>query len=82
MVRVAMGPFNANVYGEARLEWHHGPGLAITTERWPADNHYVLQVEAFSQAARSGGAYACPLEFTRGTQAMIDQVFAVAEVIG
>jgi predicted dehydrogenase len=81
MIRVAMGPFNANVYGEARLEWHHGPGLAITTERWPADNHYVLQVEAFGQSAQHGTPYACPLEFTRGTQAMIDEVFRVAEVI-
>ena len=81
MIRVAMGPFNANVYGEARLELHHGPGLAITTERWPADNHYVLQVEAFGRSVRTGEAYACPLEFTKGTQAMIDQIFAVAEVI-
>lgn len=81
MIRVAMGPFNANVYGEARLELHHGPGLTMTTERWPADNHYVLQVEAFGRSVRDGVPYACPLEFTRGTQAMIDQIFAVAEVI-
>jgi hypothetical protein len=76
-----MGPFNANVYGEARLELHHGPGLAVTTERWPADNHYVLQVEAFGRSVRDGEPYACPLEFTRGTQAMIDTIFATAQLI-
>jgi predicted dehydrogenase len=80
MIRVAMGPFNANVYAEAALELHQ-PGLAIRTERWPAANHYVLQVEAFSQSVRDGSAYACPLEFSRGTQAMIDTVFAVGQAI-
>jgi predicted dehydrogenase len=80
MIRVAMGPFNANVYGEAALELHQ-PGLSITRERWPADNHYVLQVEAFSRSVRTGVAYACPLEFSRGTQAMIDTVFAVGVTI-
>jgi predicted dehydrogenase len=76
MIRVAMGPFNANVYAEAALELHQ-PGLSVTRERWPAVNHYVLQVEAFSRSVREGVPYACPLEFSRGTQAMIDTVFAV-----
>jgi predicted dehydrogenase len=80
MIRVAMGPFNANVYAEAALELHQ-PGLAIRTERWPAANHYVLQVEAFSRSVRTRAPYACPLEFSRGTQAMIDTVFAVGTSI-
>jgi predicted dehydrogenase len=80
MIRVAMGPFNANVYAEAALELHQ-PGLAIRTERWPAANHYVLQVEAFSRSVREGVPYACPLEFSRGTQAMIDTIFAVGSPV-
>ncbi|QYK43031.1 MAG: Gfo/Idh/MocA family oxidoreductase [Paracoccaceae bacterium] len=70
-------PFNANVFGEARVELHR-PGLSVTAERFPGVNHYVLQVEAFGASLRDGGPYGCPLEFTRGTQAMIDRVFAVA----
>jgi predicted dehydrogenase len=73
-------PFNANVFGEARVELHR-PGLSVTTERFPGVNHYVLQVEAFGRALRTGEAYACPLEFSRGTQDMIDRVFDAAREI-
>ena len=76
MIRLT-APFNANVYGVARLEWHR-EGLSMREERWPADNHYVLQVEAFCRSVTTGVPYACTLEFARGTQAMIDRVFAVA----
>ena len=41
-------------------------------------NHYVLQVEAFGRSLREGAAYPCPLEFSRGTQAMIDAVYSAA----
>ena len=67
-------PFNARVFGEARLELHRGTEAIV--ERWPAANHYELQALAFNRAVRDGGAYACPLEFSRGTQAMIDAAFA------
>ena len=50
----------------------------MTIERWLGVNHYKLQVEAFSRSVRTGEAYPCPLEFVRGTQAMIDMVFAAA----
>jgi predicted dehydrogenase len=73
-------PFNAGVFGQAQIEVHR-PGLSVTTERWPAANHYVLQVESFCHSLRTGEAYPCPLEFTRGTQAMIDRVFAVAQPV-
>ena len=69
-------PFNARVFGEARLELHRG--METTVERWPAVNHYELQAAAFNRAVREGGAYACPLEFSRGTQAMMDAAFASA----
>ncbi|WP_420011142.1 Gfo/Idh/MocA family protein [Tateyamaria sp.] len=68
-------PFNAGVFGEARVEWHK-PGLEVEVKRFPAANHYVLQVEAFCRSVREGIAYPCPLEFSRGTQAMIDQALA------
>ena len=46
----------------------------IPFERWPAANHYVLQVENFGRTLRDGAAYPCPLEFSKGTQRMIDMV--------
>ncbi|WP_299303404.1 Gfo/Idh/MocA family oxidoreductase [uncultured Litoreibacter sp.] len=75
-------PFNPNVFGEARLHWHrntHGGGApSVTVERWPGVNHYVLQVEAFCRSVSEGADYPATLEFARGTQAMIDEVFAAA----
>ena len=67
-------PFNANVHGEARLDLYRGN--ETLTERWPGVNHYVLQVENFGASLRSGAAYPCPLEFSRGTQAGMDMIFA------
>ena len=72
-------PFNANVFAEAQLELRQG--MSVTTERWPGVNQYVLQVQNFGNSIRTGAPYGCPLEFTRGTSAMIDKVFANAEVI-
>ena len=77
MIRVANGPFNAGLHDQAQLELHQ-PGQKVTTERFPGVNQYKLQVEAFSHSVRTGDAYGCPLEFVRGTQAMIDMVFAAA----
>ncbi len=71
-------PFNPRVFGEARIELHQ-PGLAVRVERFPAADHYQLQVEAFGDAVRARAPYVCPLEFSRGTQAMIDRAFEVAE---
>ena len=71
-------PFNANVFGEARVELHR-PGLEILTKRWPDSNQYVLQVEAFCHSLRTGEDYACPLEFSYGTQEMMDRVFDAAQ---
>ncbi len=70
-------PFNARVFGEARVELHKA-ALQVESWRFPADNHYVLQVEAFGRALREGADYPVPLEFSRGTQAMMDRVFAQA----
>lgn len=67
-------PFNAQVFGDAQVEV--AKGLARTVERFSAARHYELQVAAFNTSARTGTTYPCPLEFSRGTQSMIDQAFA------
>ena len=74
-------PFNARVYAEPRVELHKS-GMAVETWRFPSDNHYELQVEAFGRSIRDGVAYPLPLEASRGTQAMIDAALAGAESIG
>lgn len=68
-------PFNAQVYGEARVSVQSAD-LVETVYRFPADNHYVHQVEAFNASVLDGAEYPCPLEFSRGTQAMIDMIWA------
>ncbi|TNJ41776.1 Gfo/Idh/MocA family protein [Phaeobacter sp. B1627] len=75
-------PFNPRVFGEARLELHQsGQGGAagqVLIERFPAADHYKLQVEAFGRSIREAVPYPCPLEFSRGTQAMLDRIFDCA----
>jgi predicted dehydrogenase len=73
VLRVAV-PFNAAVFGEARLELHRGSETVV--ERWPAVNQYELQVAAFNRSVRDGVPYPCPLEFSRGTQVAIDAALA------
>jgi predicted dehydrogenase len=68
-------PYNANLFDMAELVLENEDGQR-KHERWPAANHYVLQVEAFEASVRDGRPYACPLEFSRGTQTMMDMVFA------
>ncbi|WP_341366533.1 Gfo/Idh/MocA family oxidoreductase [Yoonia sp. BS5-3] len=67
-------PFNANVFDAAQLVLETD-GSTVTTQRWPAVNHYVLQVENFCNAVQTGADYPCPLEFSQGTQQMMDMVF-------
>lgn len=66
-------PFNAGVYDQAELILETAFGRQV--ERWPAVNHYVLQVQNFVNSIQNGAQYPCPLEFSRGTQKMIDMVF-------
>lgn len=80
MVRVASAPFNANVFDVAEIELHRS-GMQIVTERFPTANQYVLQVEAFGRSVREGTPYPCPLEFVKGTQAMMDRAFAIASEV-
>lgn len=73
-------PFNAGLFGEAQLELHRGGGQSELF-RYSGVNQYVLQVEAFGRAVLQGTAYGCPLEFSKGTQAMIDMVFEAERAI-
>ena len=77
MIRLEGGPFNANVNDLAEVELHRD-GNRVIVDRFPMANHYKLQVEAFGRSVREGVAYPCPLEFVRGTQAMMDRVYEVA----
>ena len=75
-------PFNANRFGPAVVELHRnvrdGHGASVVAERFPAANHYVNQVEAFGRAIRDGAPLPWTLEDARGTQKVIDAVFAKA----
>jgi predicted dehydrogenase len=70
-------PFNAGVYDQATLVLETSDNT-VETIRFPAIDQYVLQVEAFGEAVRSGAPYACPLEFSKGTQRMIDMTYEAA----
>lgn len=69
---------DSRLFGEAQVELHRA-GLEVHVTRFPAGDHYKLQVEAFGRSVREGADYPCPLEFSRGTQEMIDRVFEAAE---
>lgn len=71
-------PFNADVHDQAEVHLETTDGT-VTTERFPGVNQYVLQVEGFCRAIRGEEPFACPLEFSRGTQRMIDMVRAAGE---
>ena len=67
-------PFNPNVYDIAKVTFRKG-NEKEQVFKFPAANHYVNQVEAFSLAATTDEAYGCTLEFSKGTQTMIDMVY-------
>ena len=81
MIRLEGGPFNANVNDMAEVELHV-QGNRVITDRFPAAPQYRLQVEAFGRSVRDGVPYPCPLEFVRGTQAMMDMAYEGAVEIG
>lgn len=68
-------PFNAGLFGEAQLHMLR-PRRPDHVERFPGVRQYRNQVETFVAAVREGGAYPWRLEDAKGTQAMIDKVFA------
>ena len=66
-------PFNPLGYGDAELRVMR-KGEPTVVRRYPGVNHYVRQVEPFGAAIRGEASYPCPLEFSQGTQAMIDMI--------
>jgi predicted dehydrogenase len=73
-------PFNPVDLGEARVVLHRD--MEIHQWRMPDVNQYVRQVEAFNAAIRGDAAFPCPLELSRGTQAMVDSVYDAAGATG
>jgi predicted dehydrogenase len=74
-------PYNANTFGQAEVHLAQskppaGQGARVTVERFPADNHYILQVEAFGRSVQDGAPFPWTLENAKGTQAMIDRVLS------
>ncbi len=69
------GPFNAGLFAEAQLHMLR-PDHPDHIERFSGARQYRNQVEAFGRTVRDGAPYPWQLEDARGTQAMIDRVFA------
>ena len=67
-------PFNPKVYDISQVIFRKGDEKEQVF-KFPAANHYINQVEAFSLAATTDEAYGCTLEFSKGTQSMIDMVY-------
>jgi len=68
-------PFNTRLYGDTRLDLRRADGT-VTSERFNAVDQYQVMVEAFCRSVRTGAPFACPLEFSRGNQVMIDAALA------
>ncbi len=67
-------PFNAVEFGPALVHLLR-PNSEAHVEAFNVSLQYVHQVEAFGHSLRTGAPYPVPLEFSRGTQAMIDAIF-------
>ncbi|WP_430464413.1 Gfo/Idh/MocA family protein [Tabrizicola sp.] len=80
MIRLEGGPFNAGVHDLAEIELHQGMNRMLV-ERFPTVNQYQVQVEAFCASVRTGAPFAWSLENAKGTQAMIDWAYRVAEEV-
>lgn len=68
-------PFNAEVFAEPEIRLIR-KGEPEQVYRFPGARQYINQVEAFNTSVRDGRPYLWTLEDARGTQSMIDQVFA------
>jgi predicted dehydrogenase len=71
-------PFNAGSYGDDVVELRTQGGALAAFERFPRADQYLHQADAFNATVLDGAPYACPLEFSRGNQAMIDMIYAAA----
>ncbi|MBA3326042.1 MAG: Gfo/Idh/MocA family oxidoreductase [Rhodobacteraceae bacterium] len=69
--------FNAGAYGDEVLELRRSESV-VTLERFPRADQYLAQADAFNASVLDGAPFACPLEFSRGNQVMIDMIYAAA----
>ncbi len=69
-------PFNAGLYGDEVLELRDG--ATVIRERFPRADQYRAQIDAFNASVLDGAPFACPLEFSRGNQRMIDMIYDAA----
>ncbi|ABD56315.1 Gfo/Idh/MocA family protein [Jannaschia sp. CCS1] len=69
-------PFNAHSWGEAEMHLMRSEAEAEVI-RFPAVDQYIRQVEAVSAHVLDGAPFGNPLEFTQGTQAALDAIFAM-----
>ena len=67
-------PFNPLVYDKAEIIKRMNDGTEEVFS-YPGVSQYVNQIEAFSDAVLNEKIYPCSLEFSQGTQAMIDSIF-------
>ena len=67
-------PFNPLVYDKAEIIKRMNDGTEEIFS-YPGVSQYVNQIEAFSDAVLNEKTYPCSLEFSQGTQAMIDSIF-------
>lgn len=70
-------PFNAKLYGDDVIELRDRSGV-VRTERFPAVDQYVVEIDAFNATVLDGAPFECSLEFSRGNQRMIDMIYAAA----
>jgi predicted dehydrogenase len=69
-------PFNPGYLGQAELILESGPlREELRVERFHHADPYVLEIENFGRTLREGQPFPCPLEFSQGTQRMVDMVF-------
>lgn len=67
-------PFNPGIYDDGTVELHRSD-TEVLVKRFTGINQYVNQVENFNNSILGKEAYRCPLEFSLGSQQMMDQVF-------
>lgn len=70
-------PFNPGSYAEAQIVIERD-GAEVQVIRYPGVDQYVAQVEAVAAHILDGASFACPLERSRGTQSVLDAIFAQA----
>jgi len=66
-------PFNAEVFGDARVELRLPSGETLT-HHFNRARQYQIQVQRFNHSVLAGAEFPWPLEFSRATQEAIDTV--------